>query len=137
MPLISVFLLMLFFENRVVSVRELIGRGELLIICIPISISVIYSLYENKRSVGFPFGLSGIFFMLIGFFLLLSILFYGYGYNRSAVVNNYLMVYSFIFLCVTTVSAFFAKYEAETISSLKEDRFNEQKNLEDKFNGIK
>ena len=136
LPLLAAFLLMLIFEEKVLTLLDITGKGELTIICIPLSISIVFSLYTYKRSGGFS-SWPDIIFTLTSLFLILSVVVYGYGYNRLSGPKSGLMIFSLIFLVWTIIAMFSAKYHEEYADSVKSARKTDQDNLENKFKNKK
>lgn len=108
-------------EDRVLTKKEIFGKGEIIIICVPLCISVIYSLFNNKKQSG-SFNWNSIFFWLTLVLILFSTWFYSKFSGDNLKYNNNLYWFSLIMFMWTTITMFFSKIVETPNVDLKKDR---------------
>jgi magnesium-transporting ATPase (P-type) len=115
-------------EDKVLSKEEIFGKGEIIIICVPLCFTVIYSLYSNKRKSG------SLTFSSILFWLTLALVFFCTWFYSRFTSENFrytenLYVFSTVMIIWTTFSVFFSKYLDPPSTDLLQDRKDDLKNL--------
>lgn len=135
LPLISMAILLKIYESKYPTLLELSGMGQIIIICIPISIVALYSLYdtkENKRSLNF----SDLLFWVTLLLSVLAIFIYAYGvkeFSISQKPREGLVTFSIIYLTWTVVTTFFSRFFEVSSISVETSRQSDIKTLETKF----
>lgn len=116
------------------EIKDIAGRGEIAIICIPIGISIIYSLYTTKGRPSY-LRFSDFIFWITLFFSGFAILFYGLTIAPNASYPNIgLLKFSYWFALWSLVALFAARIiEKNRGDSVTEARNQSQKALEGKF----
>jgi uncharacterized membrane protein len=135
LPLFAVLLTVWVNEQRVMSLKEITGKGEIIIICIPIAVAIIFSLYDNKlakKSITFP---SIVFYVTI-IFSCLSIYLYADDFNETVEASDNRMLYSIYFFCWVFIAMIVDKYNLIDSESVSEKRSDDMDELLRKFNKI-
>ena len=111
------------------------GHGEIAIICIPLGIAIVYSLYTTKQSMSF-FRWSDIVFWITCGFSATAISYYGLTINpNNSSPNKGLLYFSTIFSIWCFVGLFSSKYiERNRNDSVTQARSISQNGLEQRFN---
>jgi hypothetical protein len=109
------------------------GNGEISIICIPLAITVIYSLYTTKDKISF-YRWSDIVFWVTGLFTVFGVLFYaGQMSNSASASNPALMVFSIYFGVWTIVATFSSKLIEDKRTNPIQERQAAMNSLDSKF----
>lgn len=130
------FLFLLFKGEKAPDFESLFGQGEIIIICIPLCITAIYSFYLSKETKGFS-GLKGLLFWIT----LLVVVICSFLYSLFTFVeikhNSYLSLLSIFVLIWTALNLFASKqYEMNGFNTIAY-RKDEEDKLEDKVNKLK
>lgn len=132
-PLICTVLYAFFIDEKILTMSAIAGRGEITIICIPLSITVLYTLYNYKKEVGIEKWPDLIYWFTF-FLLIIATILYAHFINRETGIKNRIVYFSYFFLFWTFISLYASKYiEDQNIQSIGKSRNNEQDELESKF----
>jgi len=138
LPLISSSVFIWIYDGPKPTFNGLTGLGEITIICIPITIGALFSLYNNRtHHSGFRFQDLVFWVSLITLFFALGI--YSYGikeFNIDRSPRNNLIVFSYVFLIWTVIATFTAKFIESKHFSAYQSRQEDQDNLERRFNQL-
>ncbi|MDD3557488.1 MAG: hypothetical protein PHW27_02855 [Melioribacteraceae bacterium] len=137
-PIFASFLYLGFNKEIWLQPSQLISGGELLILCIPLSLGVVYTLFFFKAKTG-SFGWEPLFFWITLFLLLGAIFIYASGYSRFGLTeqsSNYIITASVIFGIWTLVALYFSKFIENRNVEIKRSRKDDEKDLETKFDNL-
>jgi len=122
-------------EESHITKEEIFGRGEVIIICVPLCISVMYSIFYNKKLQG-SFNFSSIIFWLTLFY----VVFCAWIYQRFSVgslgYTDNLYTFSLFTFFWTVFVMFISKLLDVPELNVREDRKKNLKDLEKKFDQI-
>jgi hypothetical protein len=139
LPVISAFFIFKIKHSIWPELIQVVGNGEISIICIPIAFTIIFTLYQYKKDIGIYKWPDAIFFITI-IFTSLALIIYPYYNNQELVKGNLtLFTFSIIFFFWALV-AFGISKTIENLSigkSLSESRETDQSKLEKKYQTIK
>lgn len=129
------FLFYLFKEDKEITFEALFGNGEIIIICIPLCITVIYSFFSTKEAKGLS-GLKGGLFFITLFVVIICSFLYSLLTFGEIKHSTYLTALSLFVLGWTAINLYLSKhYEMigfDTIAYRKKD----ESKLEDKVNNL-
>jgi len=121
------------YDSQPIHITHIVTRGEVNIICIPICISVLFTLYQHKKEMG-SLRLADFFFWITLFWLVVATGLYTYGIKASSPNAIVLLNFSVAFLIWTVITLFVSKFiEDGNIESLKSSRDQDQNQLQEKF----
>ena len=134
LPLFAAILYTNIIDGKTSSFSDVTGKGEITIICIPLCITILFTLYHYKKDIGIS-KLADIIYGITFFWLALAIGLYAYGMKGLTQPKAGLITFSIWFLIWTVMSMIISKYvEDDTVLSLRKSRNKDQNALEDKFN---
>jgi|GEM_PF-2192688 len=133
LPLLLALFLSWMFEKHPINHIKLTGKGEIVLMCIPMCIGVLFTLYHYKKEKGIN-KLSHVFFIVNFVILVVSVCIYAYSIKGLNNTNTKLLYFSYFLLAWTAIMIFVAKYiEDESIESLSSSRKEDEIGLEKKF----
>ncbi len=134
LPLFAAVLYAGIIDGKTTSFSDVTGKGEITIICIPLCITILFTLYHYKKEIGIS-KIADFIYGITFFWLALAVGLYAYGMKGLTQPKPGLITFSTYFLIWTIISMIFSKYiEDDNILSLKKSRSKDQNNLEEKFN---
>lgn len=135
LPLISSSIVIWVYGGDFPTLSELTGFGEITIICIPIIIGALFSLYNNK--VNRPgFNYIDLIFWGSLLFLFFALIIYSYGLKELKINNSpreRLITFSYFFLSWAILTTFVAKFLESRQVTVGQERLNDQYDLERRF----
>lgn len=138
LPLVSYSIVLWVYDGPNPTFSGLTGLGEITIICIPIVIYALFSLY-NIKSNRSGFGLQDLIFWGSLVALFFALIIYSYGLKEFKVSNTpreNLIVFSYFFLAWAVIATFTAKFLEIRHLSVYETRQEDLNNLEHQFNQL-
>lgn len=134
LPLFAAALYAGIIDGKETTMREFTGKGEVTIICIPLCITILFTLYHYKKEIGIS-KLADVIYFITFFWVAVAIGLYAYGIKGLGEPKSSLVVFSIIFFIWTFISMVISRLvEDSNLLGLKEQRKMEQESLESKFN---
>lgn len=125
-----------FKHQRYPNSEEMFGVGESIIICIPLLITIIYSLYQEKSKKGFN-GFSGFVFYISLFLTAICATIYTFFKKDDIAFNNVVLSFS-VFIIVWTFISLITSHHASSFSvDTAKERKDDLTVLEDKVKNLK
>jgi len=119
--------------ERCPSGKELFGLGEGIIICIPLCITILYVLYQNKNVKGSK---NSILFWVNFFLVLIAAYLYSHLRTGEISYNDNMFTLSIIMIILTFLSLFFSKFMENKDIDTEKVREDDLNTLEEKVNRI-
>lgn len=125
-----------YVEGNGISMNDIFGKSEVLIICVPLCIGVLYSLHYNKKTKG-AFNKSGALFWLT----ILNVIVAIWLYSKIPPVDvsnepNRLITFTFIVFLWSVFVIFASKLSENSDLDLKSNRKENLGQLEGKFDNL-
>lgn len=116
------------------TLTQITGKGEIIIVCISISVSVLFEIYSYKNKRIRFYTLSDTIFWSTLFVFFISVYIYGTRINNINVQpSSRLVNLSLIYLAWTFISMTLSRYWTESeFDSVSKSRMEDEKNLENK-----
>lgn len=139
LPLIAAYIAVWVEDQKYMTLKEITGQGEMIIICIPIAVSIIFSLYDykteknNKNSFTWP----NLVFYITIFWACISVFIYAKDFNEVISPTKNLTIYSLTFFVWTFIAIIVDKYNLEVFEDIANSRSDDVDKLEKKFNKVK
>ncbi len=138
LPFLATAVIFLIYDDSWPDLINLAGKGEIAIICIPLSISVCYTLYFYKQEIG-SFGWHNILFWITFLFLVIAIFIYAAGirdFSETKSPNQNLLIFSLLFASWSAIAIFFSQLLQNKSTDVKESRRRDESALDKKFSPI-
>ena len=134
--------LSLMFDKNPINRLSITGKGELVLMCIPLCITVLFTLYHYKKEVGIN-KLSHISYALNVIVIIVAVSVYSFSIkglnanidsNGNPILNTKLLYFSYFILFWTILMVFIAKFIEDGVNKeLVESRKEDASSLEKKF----
>jgi hypothetical protein len=109
LPLLGAYIIIIAVESKYQTMLEITGKGEMIIICIPLLFTSIYTLYHCKKQIGTVKFVSLIYQISIAW-LILGCVVYGGVLRSITKPSDFLVQGSIYMLLWTIISLIAAKY---------------------------
>lgn len=137
LPIIAAVMYATIIDERSMTLMDIAGKGEVAIICIPMCITILFTLYQYKKEIGIS-RLADIVYVITFFFFVIAVGLYAYTMKGLDGPKKGLMTFSTWFLIWTILAMVISKYiEDDNLLNLKDERGKDQDNLEAKFNNTR
>lgn len=134
-PIIFMYLKYHFYENELQQNFDVFGNGEISIICVPLYISAVYSLY-NMKSVKGSLSLNSIVFWITILTILLATWFYSNHSSGNKSNSDKIFWLSIFMVSWSFISLLVSKISENSSLDVQENRKENINNLEDKFDKL-
>lgn len=117
---------------------NLLGKGEMVALCIPLILISVMKIYDNKKDSEYGFRFRNTVFVAAIIFYTIAIFYYTvYTYGVFEIDNDKIIIWmSFIFLFVSIISLWVAEFYAPDNLSVEGSRKSDQESLENGFKSL-